>query len=281
MNEENVEETIFTIKQIMSNSDEYINTEYIDVIFNKYLRFVENEIINSIKNIGNFDQIGLPSEFIIKYCKTKLKLMGVIYKLNIKDKFNKNLTLKELSIKLSPLKELIPVNTLNDKITASLLLSNPYNIVKNVDNSINGYLNIFNPRLMSIKKIPSLYKYKYVPFCLMDYMYLKSYLYYDSYNISKGEISICHRINPKFLCLLSHVVSPSEITEQKDTNYIKSEYKNKDDITIVNNYSRTFYQILKDLSSNRNTKIWNQLPLIDPLMREYSEIMKKTEYIKN
>jgi hypothetical protein len=281
MYDQNIEETISTIKNIMLNSDEYINNGYIDEIFNKYLIFVENEIINSIKNIGNFDKMGLSSQLIIDYCKSKLKLIGVIDKLNIKDRLNKNITLKELSIKLSPLKELISANTLNDKITSSLLLSNPYNIVKNIDNSINGYLNIFNPRLMSIKKIPSFYKYKYEPFCLMDNMYLKSYLYYDSYNPSKDEISICHRVNPKFLCLLSHVISLLELSEQKDTNYIKSEYKNKDDINIVNNYNRTFYQILKDLSSNRNNKIWNQLPRIDTSMREYSDIMKKHEIYGN
>ena len=111
----------------------------------------------------------------------------------------------------------------------------------------------------------------------MDDAYLKSYLYYDKYNTSTEEMSICHRIRPEFLSMLSHVIVPNEIKSYKDMSYDKTKYTNWNDVDIVTNYTRAYNQIISDLFKYHSNKIWKIIPKIDDKMKEYAEIMEKIE----
>jgi hypothetical protein len=267
------------IKQVIKNPEEYINAENIESIFENYLRYVDmtlRSVIND-KAFALSKRIGVNTKLIVNYCKNVLGLRGVIDTLNIKDKRIGSFTLEELSSKLKPLTELVKTETLNDKITASLLLANPYNLVKNIDNTKNGYIDVFNPRLVSRKNCASLTRNTYIPACLMDDAYLKSYLYYDKYNTSTEEMTICHRVRPEFLSMLSHVIVPNEIKSYKDMSYDKTKYTNWNDVDIVTNYTRAYNQIISDLFKYHSNKIWKIIPKIDDKMKEYAEIMEKIE----
>ena len=201
----------------------------------------------------------------------------MIDKLNIKSKSISSRTLEELGVILHPLTELIKTESLDDKITVSLLLANPYNLVKNINNTKNGYIDVINPRLISRKNCGTLNRNTYIPTCLMDNTYLKSYLYYDAYNTKTEEISLFHSIRPQFLSVLSHVIMPQEICLLKDMEYDNAKYTSWNDVSVVSNYTSTFEQIMDDVNRYHNNKIWKIIPKIDPTMKEYAEIMEKSD----
>ena len=271
--------TAVFIKRVMSNSEEYIDNENAIGAFEDYLSFVGNMIREKkdgiVQNIVKL--INLPEETVSNYCEKVVKLRGYIDILNIKDSRQRSKTLEELSVDLRPLTELVQLNNVNDRVTAALLLANPYNLARNIDNAQNRYLNVFSPRLSNTKKFASLFRSRYISSCLMSDAYLKSYIYYDSFNTVSREMAIGHRVEPRFLGLLSHVTIPREIISLRDDTFNPEEMVEWDDNRAVTNYKRTFDSIVSDVKKYRSGKIWKILPLIDPLMRDYANMMSRDE----
>ena len=272
-------ESISIIKKIIKSPEEYIESTAPEKHFSEYLKFVKKILYKHILDSSEIlsKRLGITYKLIKNYCRNILDLRGMIDKLNIKSKSISSRTLEELGVILHPLTELIKTESLDDKITVSLLLANPYNLVKNINNTKNGYIDVINPRLISRKNCGTLNRNTYIPTCLMDNTYLKSYLYYDAYNTKTEEISLFHSIRPQFLSVLSHVIMPQEICLLKDMEYDNAKYTSWNDVSVVSNYTSTFEQIMDDVNRYHNNKIWKIIPKIDPTMKEYAEIMEKSD----
>ena len=106
-------------------------------------------------------------------------------------------------------------------------------------------------------------------------MNLKSYIYYDSYDINNNAISLVHKINPQALTVISHLYTLYDIRNRYDKTHNNSH--ESDNIKANLNYTKTFNNIYSDLSKCKNLLIWNILPQIDSTLSEYCKLMKKYE----
>jgi len=248
-------------------------------IFTIYTDNVIRQISDILHADFNFKDrikgLGINSDAIIQYYGNYNKLLKQIILLRIDDSNRDIVTLNELGEKLKPIKS---ITHKDDPVTHCLLLSKPYNIVKYITNTSNRYIDVFNPDICSVKSCASLVKSRFIPSTLMTDENIKSYMYYDSYNLLTNDISICHQIRPDTLGVLSHIITMFEIKARYNKNMDKKpEDYEWDDEKAILNYGRTFNEICGDLSKYKNYVMWSVLPQIDSALTEYAATMEQYE----
>lgn len=248
-------------------------------IFSQYVDNVVSHIDGLLEQSEQFNSrmqyLGINSDSVVQYYKNYNMLMKHIILLQVDNPSRNSITLAELGDKLRPIKGIARTE---DAVTHCLLLSKPYNIIKHITNTSNKYIDVFNPSMSSLKSYASLSKFKFMPSSLMDDANIKSYMYYDTYNITTNEISICHRLKPHFLSVVSHVFSLFDINlRHNKTMDKKIEDYDNDDVKAMLNYGRTFKDIYGDLSTHKSYVFWSILPQIDTALTEYAETMEEYE----
>jgi len=252
----------------------YIFSHYVDNVISTIYDLLEKSKASK-KFKSRMYYLGINSDAITQYYKNYNMLMKHIILLQVDNSSRNSITLAELGDKLKPIKGIARID---DPITHCLLLSRPYNIVKHITNTSNKYIDVFNPNMSSLKSYASLAKFKFVPSTLMDDASIKSYMYYDTYNIMTNDISIGHKIKPHSLSVVSHVFSLFDINLRYSKNMDKKiEEYDQEDIKAVLNYGRTFKDIYGDLSTHKSYVFWSILPQIDTALTEYASTMEEYE----
>jgi hypothetical protein len=260
-----------------ANKDDYNISKRTITIFTKYVdrmvAYIYNTLNNSevfIKRMGDF---GVNYETIVKYYINYNMLLKHIILLKIDNSTRNTIALSEIGKIMKPIKQ---ITNSDDPITHCLLLSRPYNVVKYITNTNNKYLDVFNPIVSNMKAYASIAKSRFIPSTLMTDTNIKSYLYYDNYNVTTNEISITHKIRPDSLAVISHICTLHEMRIKYNKTLTKKlEEYDSDDIRAILNYGRTFNEIFGDLSKNKNYIIWSVLPQIDSSFTEYARTMEE------
>lgn len=133
----------------------------------------------------------------------------------------------------------------SDKLTVSLLMGHPYNIIKNIHQT-SFYLSIYSPSIDNVYSISKVGRSN-IEDTLIDLIYTKGYLLYINSDIEKNTISILHHINPKLLKTISHIYNPEKITE-KIYKYFKNMEQLQNNAQVIQHYKETLNEIQTDLS---------------------------------
>lgn len=264
---------VFTTDEEMDRRDGKVLEDYLNCVYDRFTDTIENRLPNQF--IKLCDNSGINETVAYNYCRNYMMLNQQILMLRVKDDKSDTLTLDELAQILSPIKNVAHPGS--SPMTNCILLSKPYNLVKFVSGSDNTYIDVFNPGIDSAKEFAFANINRTVPDSLMDPAYRKSYVFYDSYDIIRNDIKICHYVRPSDLQIISHIYTLYEITDRYNSEMTVKKDITWNDIKAKNNYTKTFNNIYSDLSRNRNTRIWSILPTIDESLSEYSKIMSMYE----
>lgn len=272
-----------SVKNILDNgeggdeNDDYNISKRSITIFTKYVDEIMEIIYGKLNNSEVFRRrmadFGVNYETVINYYKNYNMLLKHIILLKIDNSTRNIMTLREIGKIMEPIKQ---ITNSDDPITHCLLLSRPYNVVKYITNTHNKYLDVFGPIISNMKSYASIAKARFIPSTLMTDTNIKSYLYYDNYNVTTNEISITHKISPDALAVIGHICTLREMHAKYNKTLTKKlEEYDSDDIRAVLNYGRTFNEIFGDLSKHKNYIIWNVLPQIDSAFTEYARTMEE------
>ena len=256
---------------------------------------ITNELIKIYyqEKLKNYcDKINIKYESIMNYIEKYLDFKNTIYIAENGD--NENLQVLNIYDVTTIIRNNLIDKTLlseYDKMTASLIVGYPYNMVKNIRKTP-FYLSLYNPSVDNVYKIQNVGRSKFLD-TLTDRIYNSQYMLYINSDIEKNTISIVHYINPNMLKMVSNIYNPTKMS------YIYYKYKLnifsdvKDNVTaeVLSNYRETLDEVKNDIEIYNSNKIQmgaknveNELKnllvggfKIDKRLYKYVEKLKKKE----
>lgn len=251
-------------EMLMYNTLDKENTEAYDELYKNmipsiiYKQLIRIFYDNTIRTYCN--EINIKYETMLNYLDKYLEFKNMVYNVeNISENDSDGLNINDIT---NLIKNNLTDKTLlhnYDKISATLLMAYPYNIVKNIRRTP-FYLTIYNPALDNVYSIQMVGRSKIVD-TLVDKMYRIQYILYINSDIEKNTISIIHYINPKLLETVSYIYEPNKM------NYIYYKYKvntfeninNNVTSEILSNYRETLDEIKNDISIYYDNKMNNNI----------------------
>lgn len=192
--------------------------------------------------IVNIDTL---NKYILSYRRLKYKVTQILNK-------KKNI-IEDLKYKLNKISPNTINKDLNYRISICLLLTFPYNIVRNI-NLTPYYLSVYDPSLDFIYKISRR--------IIIQQQYVTSYILYLNLNTDSSEMSLVHRVNPEMLSALSHIYILNNL-ELKYRKYMMSNIKINEEYDlkydVLSYYTKLLNSMLHDLKINYNNNVWNAI----------------------
>jgi hypothetical protein len=206
---------------------------------------------------------------IVSFIKSYVKMNDFIVKINNPDKRNNNLKNDILKVK-ADYDATIPKEY--DKLTLAFLLSQPFNIVKKIQNK-NRYLLVYNPtsdNIFSIPKVKQIIGKKtyFDTYLLIDKLYVQNYVLFYNIEMTKDTIHLLMNIDKSYFKLFPMLYNFNRINEISSKpiiiidKYIKKIEDTKkldasskypanmtlnEDISVLSSIKDTYNKILQDI----------------------------------
>jgi hypothetical protein len=251
---------MMTERGILNFTDEFvfppkilqIQTNVDEVRYNYYNKEKEEQsreeiiLFSDIKD--NWCKIRyIKPEFIDKYFDIYIKLKMRIYCIE-KDIYEDELPFVPQGL-VDDLRSIVNINPSNikERITLSLLMGYPYNIIYNVIKTP-YYIQIYNPILSNVYKISTIGPVKLDS--IVSSQYIKRYMLYINIDGDKNQVSMLHYVKPEYLKAISNIYSVSYI---KNTyNHLLTSKLNISTIDPIlgSHVLATYYEILREIKTD-------------------------------